>query len=234
MEHASVEYWDSIASRSLAATRDAILLGFRGQREFDDAGREDADHLVLPFLMESGTMLDLGCGIGRILKWSAPHCAEAIGVDISAVMLRRARSHLAGIGNIDLRRLPPTLELPVDSRSIDFAIYYHVSEHLEREDNLTLLREIRRCLRPKGRALVGMSLLDHVDNLRQFQKWSPADDPEGVRSRFYTVTEAELMLSMANLHPQLRLYIPGEFVTVVTPVGQRLLGAMPLVKLKGP
>lgn len=233
MRKEAVTYWNSIAAQSEVDAQDAILAGFRTKRDFDEAGRSDAAHLVIPFVSSDDTVLDLGCGIGRLTKWTAPACRQVIAVDISTEMLKRARVNLADFKNVHYRRLPRTLRIPTADRSIDFLLYYHVSEHLDREDNLKLLQEIRRCLRRTGRALVEMSLYDHPDNQKEFLRWARlgGDESVGVRSRFYSEEEARTMLSLAKLHPQHRLYVPGKFVVVVTPRGQDLLGAMPLVEL---
>jgi SAM-dependent methyltransferase len=126
------------------------------------------------------------------------------------------------------------LRLPVADRTIDFAYFYHVSEHLEREDTYKILREIRRCLKPMGKALVQLSLIDHPDNQREFRTWARNGDDEGVRSRFYTEDEANTFLEMVALIPQIRLYIPGEFAVVVTKKDARVLGEMPLIQMSRP
>lgn len=231
MKKQSVEYWDNIAASSDADARDGVLCGFRSERAFDEAGSEDARHLILPFVSESDTVLDVGCGLGRLLKWAAPWCRQAIGVDVSKEMLAKARHRLKKLPNVELKRMPLNLRIPVSDRSVDFAYFYHVSEHLEREDTFKILCEIRRCLHPKGRALVQFSLLDHSDNQREFRTWVQEGDEEGVRSRFYSEPEAHTLLGMVRLFPQMRLYIPGEFVVVVTRNDARVLGEMPLVHL---
>lgn len=146
-------------------------------------------------------------------------------------MLRKARQRLAGVDNVTLKRLPVSLRFPVPERSIDFVLFYHVSEHLDREDTYRILCEIRRCLRRSGRALVQFSLLDHPDNQEEFLKWARKGDREGVRSRFYTEPEAMTLLQMVGLYPQIRLFIPGEFAVVVTTDDKRVLGQMPLFLL---
>ncbi len=231
MKKQSVEYWNTIAASSDADARDAVLCGFRSERAFDEAGREDTMHLILPFVSETDTVLDVGCGLGRLLKWAAASCRRAIGVDVSKEMLNKARRRLIGLPNVHLKRLPLTLRIPVSDRSINFAYFYHVSEHLEREDTFKILREIRRCLHPTGRALVQFSLLDHPDNQREFRTWARKGDEESVRSRFYSEAEAHTLLSMVGLFPQIRLYVPGEFIVVVTKNDSRVLGQMPLVQL---
>ncbi len=231
MKKRSVEYWDAIASKSGADARDAVLIGFRSERAFDDAGREDASHLLLPFVGAKDSVLDVGCGLGRLLKWVAPACRSAIGVDISKEMLARARVRLESRQNVELRLVPVSLQIPVAGRSIDFAYFYHVSEHLEREDAYRILQEIRRCLRPNGRALVQFSLLEHPDNQKEFRTWAREGDEEGVRSRFYSEAEIGTLLQMVGFYPQIRLYIPGELAVIVTKTDGRSLGAMPLVRL---
>jgi SAM-dependent methyltransferase len=234
LKRESVRYWNETAAASDQDARHAVLAGFRSEKAFDEAGREDASHLILPFVSPSDTVLDVGCGLGRLLKWAAPACRHAIGLDISREMLKKAARRLAGLPNVTLRELPPDLRFPVAARSIDFAWFYHVSEHMDREDAFRILGEIRRCLKPGGKALVQFSLLDHPDNRAEFLRWARLGDDEGVRSRFYTEPEIATLLAMARLYPQIRLYIPGEFAAVVTKVDARLLGAMPLVRLSSP
>ena len=146
-------------------------------------------------------------------------------------MLKKARFRLASLSNVSLKRLPLSLQFPVEARTIDFAYFYHVSEHLEREDAFKILQQIRNSLRLNGRALVQFSLISHPDNQKEFQTWAREGDEEGVRSRFYAQEEAEVMLAMAKLYPQIRLYIPGEFVVVVTRKQSSLLGEMPVLTL---
>ena len=79
-----------------------------------------------------------------MLKWVVPHCRRAVGLDVSSAMLRKARRHLRGLPQVELKRLPKTLKFPFRGGSFDFIYFFHVVEHLEREDALTMLREIRR------------------------------------------------------------------------------------------
>ena len=232
MRRNAVAYWDKMGKARDVETRDAILCGFRSERAFDEAGREDASHLICPFITSSDTVLDVGCGIGRLLRWVAPRCLRIYGLDVSRAMLLKAKRRCQNLRNVSLRRLSTSLRFPFADHTIDFAYLYHVSEHMDREDLFAMLREMRRVLRPRARALVQFSLLEHRDNQREFRKWATRGDSEGVRSRFYTEAEAALMLQLARLYPQIRLYIPGEYAVVAARTDNRPLGAMPLVKLR--
>lgn len=231
MKKRAVQYWDDMAATSDAYPRDAILCGFRSERSFDKAGYIDARHLLAPFVRKKDTVLDIGCGIGRLTKWIAPLCDHAIGLDVSQEMLKIARARLAAIPNVRFKRLPISLRFPVRPRSIDFAYLYHVSEHLDREDTFVILQQIRQALQKGGRALIQFSLISHPDNQREFRKWVDGGDDEGVRSRFYTEEEASTLLRLSKLYPQIRIYIPGEFVVVVACKEASTLGAMPVFSL---
>lgn len=231
MNKKSIDYWDTMAASSPADARDAILLGFRDENAFDKAGEVDAQHLILPFISSSDTVVDLGCGIGRLLKWVAPHCRQAVGLDVSILMLKLARQWLRQVPNARLKKIPLSLKLPLLDRSADFIYFYHVSEHLEREDAFKLLKEIKRCLRKTGSALVQFSLIRHPHNQEAFKEWVDIKDNASVRSRFYTEEEVLVMLNLVRLYPQIRLFIPGELALIVTPSGSSVVGEMPRVRL---
>lgn len=232
MRKEAVRYWEDVAAQDLAAVRDAMLAGFDSERAFDESGRADARHLLLPFLSHDDIVLDVGCGIGRLLKWVAPHCRRAIGLDVSRGLLRIARRRLSGVSNVRLATLPRSLAFPVESGAVDFAWYYHVSMHVDREDNLRILREIRRSLRPRGSALIQFSLIEHPEFREDLARWAQERDEAELGASYFTESEARIFLELARLHPQIRLFVPGEFVAVVTKRDPRVLGEMPLVELR--
>lgn len=232
MKSEGIKYWNQMANDSDSQTRDAILSGFRGEREFDESGRETVENLLLPFVEQSDVILDIGCGIGRLLKWVYPYCKKALAMDISAGMLKKAQLRLKEAKNVSFLRIPKSLNLPVRTGTIDFIYFYHVSEHLVREDAFKMLTEIRRCMRTTGKALVQFSLINSIDNQKEFRKWARYGDPEEVRSRFYTEEEVILFLEMASLFPQIRFYVPGEMVLVVTKDESTIQGDMPLVRFQ--
>ncbi|HEV2800018.1 MAG TPA: class I SAM-dependent methyltransferase [Pyrinomonadaceae bacterium] len=91
-------------------------------------------------------ILDVGCGTGANLEMLAQF-GEAEGVDVSedALTFCRARG-LHGV------KLGAAEQLPYADASFDLACALDVVEHLD--DDLGGLREMRRVLRPEGRALL--------------------------------------------------------------------------------
>jgi len=89
--------WDALARRDplgaileplrSSQVRDLDAFFASGAREIDGV-LEEANRLGLPACRE--TALDFGCGVGRLTQAMAKHFERCVGVDISAVMVRRA------------------------------------------------------------------------------------------------------------------------------------------------
>lgn len=102
-----------------------------------------------------GRVLDLGCGTGLMLDRLAVRFARVVGVDLSGEMLAgydRARPRAAGTGVVSLARTDITA-LPFAAGTVDVVLCRSVLHHMD--DEVAVLREIRRVLRPSGRLVVG-------------------------------------------------------------------------------
>lgn len=108
-----------------------------------------------PFPVEKGaTVLDLGCGWGRILKPVMDRGARGIGLDISGEMLSRSYEHLRRSGH-----RPPLIRadgsrLPFKSERFDMIYSFLVLQHLSKRDGEAVFREIERVLKPNGVAYI--------------------------------------------------------------------------------
>ncbi len=124
---------------------------------FFESGEEDYSSIVAPVLGQrsfepsGNTVLELGCGAGRMTRAFAVRFGQVIAVDISAEMLTHAKELLPEASNVvwtlgdgvGLREVP--------DRSIDFAFSYIVLQHLPtREHTLKYIRELLRVLSPGG------------------------------------------------------------------------------------
>lgn len=94
------------------------------------------------------SLLEVGCGGGHVLQMFPQ--AKLTGVDVSSVMLEKARRNL---GIIPARLLHGELaELNLESESFDAVICTEVLEHVV--DPAALLSQMKRLLRPDGRAVI--------------------------------------------------------------------------------
>lgn len=95
--------------------------------------------------------LDLGCGTGRHTLWLAQAGAEVVAVDFSEGMLAEAREK-QGADRIRFFSHDLHTPLPLAESTFDLVVSGLVLEHLR--DLNFFFAEVRRMLRPQGRAVV--------------------------------------------------------------------------------
>ena len=136
--------------------------------EFYQSGEENLRNYVLNDLgnicqgkdPKRITVLEIGCGTGRITRALARFFGQVYAVDISAEMVRQARHALAGYRNVHILQ-NNGVDLSVLNRCrwwqrcgllnlrVDFAFSYIVFQHIpSREIIESYVREVGRFLRP--------------------------------------------------------------------------------------
>src|SRR5437588_10621500 len=118
-------------------------------------------------------ILDVGCGTGANLQMLAKHGASE-GVDVSSEALQFC--HARGLSKV---KQGAAESLPFEDASFDLVTGLDVVEHLD--DDVAGLREMRRVLRPGGRAILFVPAFMFL--------WGVQDDISHHRRRY---TRAEL------------------------------------------
>ena len=116
------------------------------------SGEEDLRQYVLRGLEldPSAAALEIGCGIGRLLRPLSERVAAANGVDISGEMIARARAALAGRPNVRLERTDGDLGAIADA-SLDLVYSHIVFQHVpDRRAVLRYFDEAARVLKGGG------------------------------------------------------------------------------------
>lgn len=152
--------WDYVTSARIASEYDSFHAGHR-LLDFDQRFVEN----LLAATGRPLTVLDLGCGTGRSIQNLLAAGHRAIGVDLSAEMLRTAASKTAQLGEdvadraAWVRANMVQLEFLADA-SIDAAICMYSSFGMLRgeENRHRCLLHVRRCLKSDGVLVV------HVHN----------------------------------------------------------------------
>lgn len=119
---------------------------------FAASGERDLDAQVLDGLdvRSDWSVLEIGCGIGRLLRPLSRRVARAVGVDLSEEMVRRGREYCAGLPNVELLRTDGTLAALPDA-GFDLVFSHIVFQHLPRKAYVDrYLRDAHRVLRPGG------------------------------------------------------------------------------------
>jgi SAM-dependent methyltransferase len=119
---------------------------------FAASGERDLEENVLDGLAVSPrwSVLEIGCGMGRLVKPLSEQVARVVGVDLSEEMLRLARDYCADRSNVELARTDGRLDFLADD-SFDFVFSHIVFQHLPRKAYAEVyFREAFRVLVPGG------------------------------------------------------------------------------------
>ncbi|MBN1342021.1 MAG: methyltransferase domain-containing protein [Phycisphaerae bacterium] len=98
-------------------------------------------------------VLDLGCGGGRHLACVAREGFEGYGIDYNAVGLEQARQSVAAEGQPSRVVLADVADPPFADERFDIVLAWGVLFHTTPDRAVTMLRQIRRLLKPGGRML---------------------------------------------------------------------------------
>ena len=146
----------------LSPTSDDAKVAVAGHADEEELNRS-ALHTVALLervvnIYPTDTILEIGCGVGRVGKVLSSRCAKWIGTDISGNMIRHAAERLAGINNIELIELSTVSLKEIPDNSIDMVYCTVVFMHLYEWDRYRYVLEAFRVLKPGGRCF-----FDNVD-----------------------------------------------------------------------
>lgn len=128
-----------------------------GHGDFELIGRIELELLKMEGLQPEHTLVDLGCGVGRLAVHVIPtlNGGSYVGIDISQTMLKRAKARIAqAVPN------PPcsvtwmkqtTSQFKLPENSVDMMCAFSVFTHMEHEDSYRYLQDALRIVKPFGR-----------------------------------------------------------------------------------
>jgi SAM-dependent methyltransferase len=118
------------------------------------SGKHNAD-LIRSALAENGsaveavgTLLDWGCGCGRVLRhWSDLPSTRVVGCDINPSMVEWCNGNLAFAEVVTNELAPP---LPFEDETFDLVYAFSVMTHLSEDLQHAWIEDCRRVLKPGG------------------------------------------------------------------------------------
>jgi ubiquinone/menaquinone biosynthesis C-methylase UbiE len=152
---------------------------------FFQSGEDDYRNLVAPVLHRAGwepdgkTILELGCGAGRMTRSFSEQFSHVYAFDISTEMLGHARALFPEASNVEWI-LGNGIDLSgFGDETIDFAFSYIVLQHMpEPVFALRYIREMLRVLKPGGMFLFQFNSVPRMTmNWRGRMAWRMVDFP---------------------------------------------------------
>jgi SAM-dependent methyltransferase len=123
------------------------------EEEFDASGRNDLAAFVLRDIELDGeaVVLEIGCGLGRLLKPLAAMVKEIHGVDVSGEMIEQARVRLKELQNIHLHKTSGSDVSMMPDQYVDFCYSFITFQHVpEKKIIHHYFQEVSRILKPGG------------------------------------------------------------------------------------
>lgn len=195
-----------------------------GAGDFDLIGRRELGLLRMEHLRPTDTLVDLGCGTGRLAVHVIPTLTGGhyVGIDIAQSMLDHAQALIAA-----RHPSPPcrvtwqqqrTEVFHLPDASVDMMCAFSVFTHMEHEDAYRYLVSARRVVRPGGRFLFSclpMSLAAARDVFLESASRDHSARWASVRNVTTTVEMMETLATMAGW--TVHRWYPGDAPVIETP-----------------
>ena len=200
------------------------------------------DWLAVPGAGAGLTLLDIACGQGFFLQAAASRCPALTlhGVDFSEVALAKARQRAPAA----LLHKAGAERLPFEGESIDYCVNLGSLEHFE--EPTAALIEMRRVLKPTGRALIIVPNPYYLGTIWRVLRHGEAEDQGQTDvTEFRTINAWNALIATSGLqvadvrgyngehHIAWHFYRPDGRVTTSERLWRRLLNAVvkPLIPL---
>ncbi len=121
--------------------------------------------------LQGKSVLEVGCGDGRITTMLAPYCERILGVDLEPRFIEIGKQRIAesGLTNVELKVMD-ACRLELADESVDFVLFPWVLQMVS--DPGAAVREAYRALRPGGMIVV-IGLLSDADYDRIIDRFVP-------------------------------------------------------------
>lgn len=140
------------AAASMHQNENAVLDVAKGQ-EHANIYRNffTADYILKNIAPQKNqTVLDFGCGVGRVASMLADKVNEVVGVDSNESMITTARKKFISGNNVHYELLT-SLKIPFEKNYFDTAFSHWVFQHINDEEMIFWLQQITGALKPYGK-----------------------------------------------------------------------------------
>jgi ubiquinone/menaquinone biosynthesis C-methylase UbiE len=144
--------WDEAARTNILYY--IATTAWQSEEDFIKSGEYDAGKILSclpPFNHSSSSVLEIGCGIGRLLRPMSNRFAVLFGVDISAEMIQYGRQWLRDYPKVQLVQTKTNDLRMFKDNQFDFVYSYITFQHIPcRKLIIKYIKETQRVLKPGG------------------------------------------------------------------------------------
>ena len=145
-------HWEALAKKNVRYYINSDKGRKITEEEFRQSGQETYRRFIAndQLITSRQSILDFGCGTGRLTEFMAKDFKKVIGVDILGTMIAQGKIRLGSLKNVELIEIDGS-SLPLPDKSIDFVFSYLVFQHIKtREMVERAFADIYRVLAPGG------------------------------------------------------------------------------------
>ena len=203
-EHSQELSYEALYEARIRAKSADVAIGGRS-RPFDTIGRLELAVLMKEGLKPTDTLVDLGCGTGRLAVHAIPALSGGryVGIDISQTMLDEAQKRIERTVPdppcqvLWIHQTTPVFELDADS--VDMICAFSVINHMEHEDAYLYLKEALRVVRPGGRFVFSCLPINTKRAREVFLKSAEVDLQARYRAVRHVATSKDFITDIARM-----------------------------------
>lgn len=175
---------------------DAMSLAVGGG--FEKIGLIERCLLVHKGLLPDQTIIDVGCGSGRLAVQLVPYLTgRYIGYDIMPELVNYAKEIC---GRSDWKfDIAPGLEIPEPDNSADVVCFFSVFTHLHHEESFRYLREAKRVVKPGGRIVISFLEFEVPLHWQIFEATMQNENPNKILDQFISRGALEVWAQKLDL-----------------------------------
>lgn len=125
-------FWQDIGNRK---DWDAYILPKRTKKEFVDEGKKQAK-ILAKYIESNYVVLEFGCGVGRVIQQIDVPIENKIGVDVCQAFLDKIEQPITKVKTDGL-----TID-GIENESVDFVYSLMVFQHINKNDHVSLLKQL--------------------------------------------------------------------------------------------
>lgn len=171
------EHWEGLANKNSRYYINSDFGKGITEDEFTQSGREAYNKLIAQdkLLKDKKSIVDYGCGTGRLTQFMAKDFKKVIGIDISNKMISEAKAKFDKLKNVEFYENDGQSILLPDN-SVDIVFAYLVFQHIKKRPMVqNAFKDIFRVLTPGGifKVLMRSDKQKNMDNWWSGVEYSP-------------------------------------------------------------